>query len=124
MFVGTNKVTLTGLKSGIDVNINETGVYRSKNKKHSSQSNNNSMRAFTAGTVYSNVNNESYLYFDDKILTPRGYGFASEHANHMADLYQGKNVKIVRDDNAKNGADQIVNGMNVQSKYCTSTMFL
>lgn len=73
-----------------------------------------------AGTVYGNVSNASSMYFDDKILTPRGHGFAAEHANHLGDLYQGKNAKIVGDDNVKNGADRLVDGVNIQSKYCQS----
>lgn len=74
----------------------------------------------TSGIVYGNVSNASSIYFDDKILTPRGHGFAAEHANHLKDLYQGKNAEIVGDDNAKNGADRFVDGVNIQSKYCQS----
>ncbi len=73
-----------------------------------------------SGITYSNVSNASSIYFDDKILTPRGHGFAAEHANHLKDLYQGKSAKIVGDDNAKNGADRFVDGVNIQSKYCQS----
>lgn len=79
-----------------------------------------SVGAIAAGITYGNISNASSLYFDDKILTPRGHGFAAEHANHLADLYEGKKARIVGDDNAKNGADRIVEGVNIQSKYCAS----
>ncbi len=76
--------------------------------------------AIAAGLVYGGVSSGGTLYFDDKILTPRGHGFAAEHANHLADIWQGKDAKIVGDDNAKDGADRVVDGINIQSKYCAS----
>lgn len=79
-----------------------------------------SVGSIAAGLIYGNVSNASSLYFDDKILSPRGHGFAAEHANHLADIYQGKKARIVGADNAKNGADRIVNGVCIQSKYCSS----
>lgn len=79
-----------------------------------------SIGAIAAGITYGNVSNASSIYFDDKITTPRGHGFAAEHANHLADLYHGNDAQIVGDDNAKNGADRIVNGIQIQSKYCSS----
>lgn len=108
-------------ETGINVTGNADGTFRFKNIKQSTHSNNhNYSGAAAAGITYSNISNASSMYFDDKILTPRGHGFAAEHANHLADLYQGKNAKIVGDDNVKNGADRIVNGVNIQSKYCSS----
>lgn len=82
--------------------------------------NDENVQDYISGVVYSNVSNASSMYFDDKIVTPRGHGFAAEHANHMADKFMGRNAKIVGDDNAKNGADRIVDGVNVQTKYCRS----
>lgn len=38
--------------------------------------------------------------------------------NHMHDKFHGKNAKFVGSDNAKNGADRIVDGVNVQTKFC------
>lgn len=74
----------------------------------------------TSGVVYGNVSNSSTLYGMDKFNTPRGHGFAAERANHICDVLTGKNAKIVGDDNAKFGADRIVNNINIQSKYCES----
>lgn len=76
--------------------------------------------AAAAGMVHANVSNASSIYNDDKIVSPRGHGFAAENANHLADVYLGKDAKIVGNDNAKNGADRIVDGVQIQSKYCAS----
>ncbi|MCK8043690.1 hypothetical protein MSG37_02235 [Shewanella sp. 1CM18E] len=50
----------------------------------------------------------------------KGHGFAAEDANHLDDVLSGKNAKIVGDDNVKNGADRLVNGQEIQTKYCKS----
>lgn len=76
--------------------------------------------AIAAGITYSNVSNASTHYNDDKIVTPRGHGFAAENANHLADKFLGKDAHIVGNDNAPNGADRIVDGVQIQSKYCAS----
>lgn len=76
--------------------------------------------AAAAGLTYGSVSNASSMYLDDKLLTPRGHGFAAENANHLADLLQGKNAQLVGGDNAKNGADRLVNGVQIQSKYCAT----
>ena len=73
-----------------------------------------------AGMTYSNVSNASTLYGEDRFNTPRGHGFAAERANHLYDTFTGHDAKIVGDDNAKNGADRLVDGNNIQSKYCNS----
>nr|WP_197717943.1 hypothetical protein [Clostridium butyricum] len=50
--------------------------------------------------------------------TPQGHGFAAERANDLHDKIRGKKAKIVGDDYAKNGPDRLVNGENIQTKYC------
>jgi hypothetical protein len=60
-------------------------------------------------------------YADNVILNAeRGHGFAAEKANHLKDSLAGKSAKIVGGDNAKNGADRLVDGVNIQTKYCSS----
>lgn len=76
--------------------------------------------AETAGTVFGNISNAATEYAYDKFNTPRGHGFAAERANHLCDLLDGKDAVIVGDDNAKNGADRMVDGVNIQSKYCNT----
>ncbi len=48
-----------------------------------------------------------------------GHGFAAEKANHLFDKITGKNAHIIGDDNAKNGADRLVNGVEIQTKFCS-----
>ena len=48
----------------------------------------------------------------------RGHGFAGERANHLKDSWAGKKAKLTGDDNAKNGADRLVDGVKIQTKYC------
>ena len=74
--------------------------------------------AVAAGVVYGDVSNASTLYGMDKFSTPRGHGFAAERANHLYDKLTGKDATLVGDDNAKWGADRLVDGVNIQSKYC------
>ena len=71
-----------------------------------------------AGNVYGNISNAATNYGIDKFSTPRGHGFAAERANHLYDIFHGKDSVIAGDNNAKNGADRIVDGVNIQSKYC------
>lgn len=73
-----------------------------------------------AGIVYGNVSNASTSYGMDRFNTLRGHGFAAERANHLFDKFTGKDARILGDDNAKFGADRIVDGVSIQSKYCNS----
>jgi len=54
----------------------------------------------------------------DVLGASRGHGFAAEKANHLKDVFSGKDAKIIGGDNAKNGADRLVDGINIQTKYC------
>lgn len=71
-----------------------------------------------SGTV-AGVIGSSKNYADNVILrSNRGHGFAAEKANHLFDILQGKDAKIIGGNNAKNGADRLVDGINIQTKYC------
>ena len=72
----------------------------------------------TGGIVYGNVSNAATMYGQDKFSTPRGHGFAAERANHLYDKLSSHDAHIVGDDNAKFGADRLVDGVQIQSKYC------
>lgn len=87
----------------------------------------------SAGTVYGNISNASTTYGMDKFNTPRGHGFAAESANHLydkvsnADFFGKGKVNLVGEDIdpttghiIKNGADRVVNNINIQTKYCKS----
>ena len=73
----------------------------------------------TVEVVQANMTNADLIYGYDKFANQRGgHGFAAEKANHLYDLLTGNEAKIVGDNNAKNGADRLVNGIEIQSKYC------
>lgn len=67
--------------------------------------------------TYRNVNN---LYEEEKFHAIQGHGFAAERANTLFDNLTGHKAQVVGDDNAKNGADRIVDGVYIQSKYCAT----
>ena len=67
--------------------------------------------------AYKTVNNQ---YEEEKFHARQGHGFAAERANTLYDNLTGHDAKIVGDDNAKNGADRIVDGVYIQSKYCAT----
>ena len=83
--------------------------------------------------IYGNVSNAISFYNADKFSTPRGHGFAAEHANHLYDKivqgdFFGKGKVLLEADKLdpktgriiKNGADRVVNGVSIQTKYCNS----
>ena len=90
------------------------------------------MRGIEVGSiVYGNISNASTIYGTDKFSTPRGHGFAAEEVNHLfdklsnADFFGQGKVKLVGEDIdpetgriIKDGADRVVNGTNIQTKYC------
>src|SRR5690606_5741386 len=55
-----------------------------------------------------------------RMLGSRGHGIAAERANDLIDKALGKDAVILGDDNSKNGADRLVNGDTIQTKYCAS----
>lgn len=57
---------------------------------------------------------------EEKFHARQGHGFAAERANTLYDKLTGHDAKIVGDDNSKNGADRIVDGVYIQSKYCAT----
>lgn len=67
--------------------------------------------------AYKTVNNQ---YEEEKFHARQGHGFAAERANTLFDNLTGHDAKIVGDDNAKDGADRIVDGVYIQSKYCAT----
>ena len=83
-------------------------------------SNGMTLGSFISGVTYGNVSNSSTIYGEDKFSTTRGHGFAAERANHLYDKISGRDASILGDDNAKNGADRIVDGVQIQSKYCAT----
>ncbi len=84
------------------------------------QLNNQRIADVIAGTIYGNVSTASTIYGEEKFHASRGHGFAAERANTLLDIYTGHDARIVGDNNAKNGADRIVDNVQIQSKYCNT----
>lgn len=61
------------------------------------------------------VNNQ---YEEEKFHARQGHGFAAERANTLYDKLTGHDAKVIGDNNTKNGADRMVDGIYIQSKYC------
>ena len=76
--------------------------------------------SISAGSAMGTYGTVNKLFNEEKFHARQGHGFAAERANHLYDKLKGKDAKIVGDDNAKNGADRIVNGIEIQSKYCAT----
>ncbi len=55
-----------------------------------------------------------------KYHTKGGHGFSAEDANNFSDKIHGKRTVVVGISNELNGADRVVNGLRVQSKYFQS----
>ena len=72
----------------------------------------------TAGAISSQTNVGAENTQMERFHASQGHGFAAERANHLYDKFQGKDSVILGDNNAKNGADRMVNGSLIQSKYC------
>jgi len=72
----------------------------------------------TGGIVFGNVSAASVLYGEEKFHAARGHGFAAERANTQFDILTGRKACILGDNNAKNGADRMRDGIMIQSKYC------
>jgi len=50
----------------------------------------------------------------------QGHGFAAEKANHRVDRLMWRDAEVLGDNNAKNGADRMVQGQMIQTKYCAT----
>lgn len=80
----------------------------------------NNTGAEAAGRGLGNFNTVNNIFEEEKFHSRQGHGFAAERANNLYDKMTGHDAKIVGDDNAKNGADRIVDGISIQSKYCAT----
>lgn len=76
--------------------------------------------AEAAGRGLGNFNTVNNIFEEEKFHSRQGHGFAAERANNLYDKMTGHDAKIVGDNNAKNGADRIVDGISIQSKYCAT----
>lgn len=92
-----------------------------KTFSHAETSDQSSDAGKAMGTGAANTGATQYMVNDvDRFNTPRGHGFAAEKMNDYYDKARGRDAKVVGGDNAKNGADRIVDGIEIQTKYCKS----
>ncbi|MEG0260963.1 MAG: hypothetical protein RR651_13930, partial [Lysinibacillus sp.] len=71
------------------------------------------------GLLGISMNRATETYSENiRMLGTRGHGIAAEKANHLIDKILLKDAKILGDNNALNGADRLVNGQLIQTKYC------
>lgn len=85
-----------------------------------SQRNEREMLADNTGHA-TGMQDSAAIYADNVVFGSRqGHGFAFEKANHEADKWAGKDAHLVGGNNAKNGADRLVDGQLIQSKCCSS----
>lgn len=76
--------------------------------------------AVAAGTAIGTYGTVNKLFEEEKFHSRQGHGFAAERANNLYDKLTGHDAKIIGDDNVRNGADRIVDGIEIQSKYCAT----
>lgn len=74
--------------------------------------------ALAGGSSSARYGQVNKLFDEEKFHGRQGHGFAAERANNLFDRLTGHDAKIVGDDNVKNGADRVVDGVFIQSKYC------
>lgn len=72
-----------------------------------------------ASAASSAQSTDSYMQYT-QYRNRQAHGWAAEDANAMADRLAGKNVDQVGRNNSCNGADRIVDGVQIQTKYCAT----
>ncbi len=81
---------------------------------------NNRHGSDATGFAASGFGTVNKLFEEERFHANRGHGFAAERANDLYDKLTGHFSSVVGDDNAKNGADRMVNGVLYQTKYYSS----
>lgn len=80
-----------------------------------------SIKLLKDGGLYTGLFESASNYADNVVMAGKqGHGFAGEKVNNLYDKLTGKDAQIIGGDNAKNGADRLVDGVNIQTKYCAT----
>lgn len=58
----------------------------------------------------------------EKVFFQTGHGVAAENANTRIDKLMGRHAEILGNDNSRHGADRLVDGKFIQTKYCANAM--
>ncbi|MGL5964580.1 MAG: hypothetical protein ACRCZ2_09350 [Fusobacteriaceae bacterium] len=104
----SNKKVISSLKVGLN-------NYNLKSKEKNINMSSNSGYGYTSLETGNKVDQNYTMYQSSK-----SHGYAAEKMNNLHDNLNGKNAKIVGDDNAKNGADRLVDGVEIQTKFCAT----
>ena len=112
-----NKAPLKEFFKEMTALINDTAVNTIPKVSFSEPKTEGAVAGGVAAGAFGQVNKS---YNEERFHTLQGHGFAAERANNLYDKLKGHDAKIVGDDNIKNGADRIVDGVMIQSKYCNS----
>lgn len=117
--ISSSFINKTPLKEFLEIMKDyDSSAQTTKQSVESEKGNNIGAEAGGLGVgAFRTVNNQ---YEEEKFHARQGHGFAAERANTLYDNFTGHDAKIVGDDNAKNGADRIVDGVYIQSKYCAT----
>ncbi|MDF1875216.1 hypothetical protein JHD48_05685 [Sulfurimonas sp. SAG-AH-194-I05] len=92
---------------------------KEKGKKFPSYNYEKSVEVLQDPALFAGLSGSAFNYADNVVMGgSQGHGFAGEKLNNMYDTIVGKDATIVGGDNAKNGADRLVDGVNIQTKYC------
>ena len=90
-----------------------------KGKKFPSYNFEKSLEVLKDPALFAGLSGSAFNYSDNVVMAgSQGHGFGAEKLNNMFDTMTGKDAVIVGGDNAKNGADRLVDGVNIQTKYC------
>lgn len=87
---------------------------------HISHSSSFNSGAISGGIISGNYKTVNNLYSEEKFRARQGHGFAAERANNLFERITGHKAYIIGDNNEKNGADRVSDGIYIQSKYCAT----
>lgn len=76
--------------------------------------------AKSAGVVYGNISNANTIAAQEVFHASQGHGYAAEQAEFLVDKIMGRKPEPIGNTLAKDGADRIANGTQIQTKYCSS----
>lgn len=112
-----NKTPLLNFFNEILKLINQPEVAKEEHVNYKPQFEGGAVASGSAAGAFGTVNK---VFDEEKFHARQGHGFAAERANNLYDKMTGHDAKILGDDNALNGADRIVDGIEIQSKYCAT----
>ena len=113
-------INKTPLKEFLEIMKNFDSSVKYSGKKVKQKAQYSYIGAETGGLGFGSFNTVNKQFEEEKFHSRQGHGFAAERANSLYDKLTGHDAKIVGDNNAKNGADRIVDTIFIQSKYCAT----